>query len=194
MMKQCSVDGCGSSVLAKDLCRKHYNRMRSKGSVSDVRANAAKICARPDCDAKATVHGLCQNHKERPKVSHGYRECMFCGNPIPKHRNARAIFCSVQCKTKDRTASGKGAISARNSALMIAYGLTVEQIDEMAKGGCQICGTKEWGGRWGRPCVDHNHDTGKVRGILCDACNNGIGKLQDDPVLLEAAVRYLRGV
>jgi hypothetical protein len=40
--------------------------------------------------------------------------------------------------------------------------------------------------------VDHNHETGAVRGILCHGCNVGIGHLQDDPLILEAAARYLR--
>lgn len=39
--------------------------------------------------------------------------------------------------------------------------------------------------------VDHNHATGKVRGILCRGCNTGIGNLRDDPEILTAAVEYL---
>jgi hypothetical protein len=39
--------------------------------------------------------------------------------------------------------------------------------------------------------VDHNHETGKVRGLLCDNCNKAIGLLKDEPLLLEAAAKYL---
>lgn len=54
---------------------------------------------------------------------------------------------------------------------------------------CQICGRTT-----GRFHIDHNHKTGKVRGKLCLNCNNGIGRLHDDPLLLAKAIRYLKGV
>ena len=43
-----------------------------------------------------------------------------------------------------------------------------------------------------RLCVDHDKETGQVRGLLCDACNLGIGKLRHSVELLESGIRYLR--
>jgi hypothetical protein len=40
--------------------------------------------------------------------------------------------------------------------------------------------------------VDHNHETGEVRGLLCDACNGGIGRLKDSIQMLEKAIKYLK--
>jgi hypothetical protein len=40
--------------------------------------------------------------------------------------------------------------------------------------------------------VDHNHETGEVRGLLCLACNGGIGKLKDSIPMLEKAIKYLK--
>jgi hypothetical protein len=41
------------------------------------------------------------------------------------------------------------------------------------------------------PCVDHGHDTGKVRGLLCRSCNTGLGAFRDNPLLLKMAARYV---
>jgi hypothetical protein len=54
---------------------------------------------------------------------------------------------------------------------------------------CDICGSELSGFR--EPCIDHDHATGKVRGMLCRGCNVGIGNLKDDPKILRAALRYL---
>ena len=50
---------------------------------------------------------------------------------------------------------------------------------------CVICGSDE------PLAVDHNHQTGEVRGMLCNHCNRGIGHFRDDPLLLEFASQYL---
>jgi hypothetical protein len=84
------------------------------------------------------------------------------------------------------------------------YGITAEQFEVMfeAQGRrCKICGTSEPGTRTaGRWHIDHDHaccpgrkkSCGKcLRGILCGNCNIGIGNLQDDPVIVQAALGYL---
>jgi hypothetical protein len=106
-------------------------------------------------------------------------------------RNARAIYCSWECKVAQRNADGRQRESSLRWYFKSQYGLTPEQVDEMAADGCQICGTTDWGGRHGRPTVDHDHKTGRVRGALCSECNYGLGKFKDDPKLLQKAVAYL---
>lgn len=63
-------------------------------------------------------------------------------------------------------------------------------------GVCKICGRTDAGGTL-RPqqfLVDHNHRTGKVRGLLCHSCNTGLACFREDRSILESAVLYLRGV
>jgi hypothetical protein len=83
---------------------------------------------------------------------------------------------------------------ARASARFKKYGLTQEQFDAMfAEQGraCGLCGAKEPGNRRTGWHVDHDHRTGKVRGILCHHCNTGLGKFKDDPDLLRRAACYV---
>ncbi len=55
---------------------------------------------------------------------------------------------------------------------------------------CAICGIEKCSS--GYPMsVDHNHDTGKVRALLCKKCNSGLGLFDDDPELISKAVSYL---
>lgn len=78
------------------------------------------------------------------------------------------------------------------------YGITQADVDAMAKaqdGKCATCpsilGAPDAKGRPTRVCVDHDHVTRQVRGLLCDPCNKGIGHLGDDSGRLRAAADYL---
>ncbi len=81
------------------------------------------------------------------------------------------------------------------------YGITPEQYDELLalqRGVCAICGqperSKTRNGHVKALAVDHDHETGEVRGLLCDNCNRGLGHFKDDAERLAAAVAYLRKV
>ncbi|HET6948919.1 MAG TPA: endonuclease VII domain-containing protein [Acidimicrobiales bacterium] len=74
------------------------------------------------------------------------------------------------------------------------YGISADDVDALLDregGGCAVCGRRP--ARAASLHLDRCHDTGAVRGILCLSCNQGVGKFRDDPDLLEAAARYLRG-
>jgi hypothetical protein len=80
----------------------------------------------------------------------------------------------------------------RKHNLKKKYGITIEQYDQMFddQGGvCAICKNTQTKKRL---AVDHCHDTGQVRGLLCDKCNRAIGLLGDTKERLEAALEYLR--
>lgn len=74
------------------------------------------------------------------------------------------------------------------------YGITPQQYEAMfiAQGGrCAICHSDEPGSKYNRWHIDHRHDTGVVRGILCLQCNVMIGMAREDAVILSAAIAYL---
>jgi hypothetical protein len=76
--------------------------------------------------------------------------------------------------------------------LKLNYGITVQEYEAKLvaqEGKCAICRCSDSGKKGWH--VDHDHDTGKFRGLLCMNCNTGLGKFRDDPDLVRAALQYL---
>ena len=76
------------------------------------------------------------------------------------------------------------------------YAIDLKDYEELLskqQGLCAICGTDSPGGRGKFFAVDHDHGTGRVRGLLCLKCNRGLGLFQDQSSILERAATYLRG-
>lgn len=83
--------------------------------------------------------------------------------------------------------------------LRTRYGISFKDYNalvELQDGKCKICGNQEiarhnFTKHTQSLAVDHCHVTGKVRGLLCQDCNRGLGKFHDDPVRLQKAIDYL---
>jgi hypothetical protein len=79
------------------------------------------------------------------------------------------------------------------------YGMTYNEYSSMLKEQnyvCAICNGKETvinskSAKLQKLCVDHDHVTGKVRALLCTACNKGLGQFNDDPARVLAAYNYI---
>jgi hypothetical protein len=137
----------------------------------------------------------------------GHRnECKACNlrekaerhrlDPQPARDRVKAWQAANPERVRERQqqykASGRKAQSDRRSYLKRKYGVTPEWYDEQLatqRGGCAICG---------RPPrtdialhVDHDHETGALRSLLCFTCNNLLGDVKDDAVLLSKAIDYL---
>lgn len=85
---------------------------------------------------------------------------------------------------------------SKKSQRLKKYGITLSEYNEMLEkqsGECAICGEDGSVGKWGKLYVDHDHKTGKVRGLLCSKCNFAIGQFNDDYNLLLRAISYLKG-
>jgi hypothetical protein len=115
--------------------------------------------------------------RQMVKVKNGYM-CIKCFNHV-------TYASSTPAKHLPSAASGQRARLRRRK-------LAPERYDEMVaeQGGlCAICRAAPTG-QLGL-MIDHNHTTGEVRGLLCGACNTGLGLFLDDPDLLERAAAYL---
>lgn len=73
------------------------------------------------------------------------------------------------------------------------YGLTVDQKQQLVDSQAQKCAICKNDLKNAHDvCVDHNHETGAVRGILCRKCNLGLGHFKDNALFLKSAVKYLK--
>ena len=133
------------------------------------------------------------------------RQCRDCGTQAwtdedlelfrtnTRSRYGKDNHCKVchQKAGRDYWKYGNG----RNTRLK-QYGITADQYDEMytnQKGCCKICGMHSTEVHQEKEflSVDHCHNTGQVRGLLCDSCNLGLGKFYDSITNLENAIKYL---
>jgi Recombination endonuclease VII len=122
----------------------------------------------PDCQTDLAVDQFNRDAHRRDGLSYACRACM-----------------AVRSKRYRKYDPAK----RRKYNLRDQYNLTVEQYDKifLAQGNaCAICGTTER-----KMCVDHDHQTGAVRGILCYTCNMALGLFGDDPEKLAAAQAYI---
>jgi Recombination endonuclease VII len=102
---------------------------------------------------------------------------------------SNAKWCSASCAAKRPVAA-----DVRRRSRLKAYGLSQEDYDRLLAeqdGKCAICRNDKINGFGSRLAVDHDAETGKVRGILCGNCNRGIGALKHDVKILRAAIEYL---
>ncbi len=110
--------------------------------------------------------------------------CRAAYNPLQRQRSNSKWYAN------NRTAQ-------QSYRRVVKYGITTEQYARLLldqENSCAICARlfEGVGKASSAPCVDHDHNTGSVRGILCGACNKMIGLAREDQTSLLRAVDYLK--
>lgn len=116
------------------------------------------------------------------------KKCRDC----PPSSGRAAPYPGPRCSTHNREIKKVRRQAAHEKRVGKVYGLKPGQYEQLyaAQGGvCYIC--QRATGRTRKLSVDHNHETGYVRGLLCRPCNNFIGHLRDDPELAYRMYDYL---
>jgi hypothetical protein len=119
--------------------------------------------------------------------------CKECINSLPRYPVNRAA--SAEAMRKYRAQHPE---RVRYNQVKCNYGLSAEEYDALILNQhnlCAICGqpeSKQTRGKTRPLSVDHHHTTKKVRALLCDRCNKGLGHFKDSPELLELASKYLK--
>jgi hypothetical protein len=163
----------------------------------------------PDCGKRLSkkTSAYCVKHAARhaadkkPKAEPKKRirgVCIDCGDGVTGQKSKRCLPCRrkfEQGNTKPRHEY------ARNWALQKKYGIDndgFEAIWNAFRGQCGICSKEltmpeqKRGQRPSAAVIDHDHNTGNIRGLLCNSCNKAIGLLKDNADLVQKAADYLR--
>lgn len=177
-MEKSTCSMCERKIHARGPCRVHYGVAARSGSIDEAPMALPPVTewhrlSDVDPDARTGICSVCGFTNVRIRKNGKSAECMFVRN-----RNR-----------------GPGGGYRRSSWVQRTYGLTATQfsaLQERAGGRCEICGRAE-SETSRRLAVDHDHETGIVRGLLCGRCNTGIGLLGDSLQGLQRAIDYLAG-
>jgi hypothetical protein len=129
------------------------------------------------------------------------RVCFACKEekPISEYYKSNTRYYQRECKACNKLRKAAwhktdaGKLSSTNTKLKTRFGITLEDYNKMLedqRGLCLICEESlSYNGH--KLSVDHCHTTGKIRGLLCKACNFGLGHFKDNSELLVKAIKYL---
>ena len=123
--------------------------------------------------------------------------CVDCSNSTfeghircKKHIEENRIYSKNAHKKAYYADIEKARTRGRSLAIYYLHKITDEQYNEMfkkQKGKCRIC--KQLSSK--TLSIDHNHETGKIRGLLCENCNRELSMFQDSTSFLQEAIKYL---
>lgn len=187
----CSVEGCDRPSRSRGMCNMHYLRWHRRGGSGPAESLPEQIAERRGRGVLVESK-VCSRCRERKPADlfhtkrHGSRDglrpwCRSCSNEYA--RNYRTT----------------NAQSLHGRHIKSRYGISSEEYEAIldAQGGvCAVCRqpNSQFDQRVGRERklhVDHDHETGAVRGLLCSRCNNALGSAGDDPERLRALAVYL---
>lgn len=191
----CQGYGCDrTETVARGLCGRCYARARSSGEIPRRPPKSVR-CETEGCDREVMALGKCQRcylREKRRKAgiapkrpSGGPCSVADCQEPsIQMDLCQRHYMHAYHARDPDRR---------KRLALKVRFGtrINLEQYREMLAsqhGVCAICKSPP---NRRMLHIDHDHQTGNIRALLCHGCNTGLGLFREDSALLTAAIEYL---
>lgn len=145
------------------------------------------------------THCACRPSSLEGSVNKTDKRCEVCGEAYRGLPGKRQRYCSRKCRFGNPAARRKRRAISRNHYLANKstyiegnrrrlFNLTPEMWDRQAafqQGACAICS------KYTNLCIDHDHASGKLRGLLCSRCNHALGHMQDSARIAGACAVYL---
>jgi Recombination endonuclease VII len=205
--RSCSVDGCPDSAYRASLCSVHYAsagspRLKERacehcGDLFEPRNHSQRFC-NTTCSARGKLP-----EEYKALLRQGRKRCYACEQTKSldefyrnkSARDGRTSRCKLCSAAYHADHHAKSSVRERTRELKRAarYGLLAGDYDAilLVQGKrCAICQRPPEAGEVLH--VDHCHESGRVRGLLCRKCNVGLGLFSDDPARLLRAASYIR--
>ena len=136
------------------------------------------------CPTCKETKGLSEYHRNGSKKDGMACQCKTCTAEYQRsyHLTTKGRASRLRARRRDQ----------RRHKLKHKYGITPSVYNDLLRqqdGVCSICGGNNNGRRL---CVDHDHATSDVRGLLCNSCNLGLGNFYDNTDIMASAISYLQ--
>ncbi len=194
---KCKIDGCDREANVRGMCKPHYVKSWKLANVSiEHREGNEMYNTWANKKGKRVKEWDDFEVFKRDIGAHpgpGYRLCRISTKDTwgPENAEWRAVELP---RFEGETLQEYSVRAVRRCNLKKKYDLTPEEYEAMLEkqgGVCAICKSEERSGNRVRLAVDHNHKTGKVRGLLCSGCNTALGQFNEDLPRMKAALAYL---
>jgi hypothetical protein len=175
--------------------------------VCDAAIRAERVAKTPEGQQREVGRKRREAERQHAEAHPGLRVCRKCGLPKPFEEFTKSTLCDsgrtwtcAECTVMNgakwrRANPERATLAHRRNGLMRRHKMTIEQFDALlaSQGGvCAICGTDKPRGHRNQWHVDHDHVTGRRRGVLCNKCNLMLlPGLNDDPARAIRAAEYL---
>lgn len=165
-----------------------YERQKERGYVPPM---STEKCSAADCENMAEAKSFCGKHYSRWN-KYGDVNIVKVGKPPPGSRKYNSAPGTKEYYN-EQYAANKEERSRRSAIRQLKkrakeFGVEWEEYEKLLEEGCKICG-QEQNGR--RLSMDHIHETGKFRGVLCSNCNVALGLLGEDVDRMKAMIKYV---
>lgn len=206
----CQVPKCERLRVSAEYCRLHYDRWKKTGSTDDPYPEiTSRVCA--DCKVEKPASEYSRKGKGKWGQQKYQSYCKACENIRKKNRpltgeqleRQRAYRRDWAVANRERLSQQQAARRAADpefhkwlsyqNHLWKKYRMRWEEYEQLCESQdnkCAVC-RAPLSFEPKRPAVDHDHTSGQIRGLLCEACNQGLGNFRDDPDILRAAAKYL---
>lgn len=187
---ECSFDGCSNKAVIKGMCVGHNTQRIRKRGMRPLKAHRKcpdrhQTCKAEGCGRRTWAMSLCNSHY---KMTARGKELGPLGPAFSKGERLQETCVVPGCERPHRS----WGYCTNHRDILRSYSIDPSEYQrrlDAQRNQCAICQCACSVNS--RLSIDHDHNTGRIRGFLCNSCNAGLGQFKDNPDLLRKAAEYL---